>query len=484
MANIVCSPIRTVRLIHQLVILLIAICGFAAGVSAQTTVTLSTPGTHINADLTIQGGASGMVDFSASDVLASKVGSSASYTRRILLKFNTQDFIPANAVIQSAQLYLVLRSAESSENRPLTAFDVTQSFVTGQTNWYYFRPGQAWNTPGGDFGPSFGTTYVGNAIGSTYTFDLTQMVQQVVDGDFGSRYARVALVDTGGINGGSYRDFYSTRAADPSVRPRLVITYGASTTPPPVPPSSSTTIRVMQWNIHKTLGSDGVCNPDRITNTVVAQDVDVVSFNEVNFFSGVCAWAFDMGQRLESLLEQKTGVSWYRQSVNVYGGSSGYGNVLLSRYAPVSASSTLLDFGRGVAQIGIVVNGRTVNLFSTHVEYANAPWRPIQITEAVRWMTNFSNPRIMLGDFNTWPLTDDYSIIASQYHDAWAVALAAGTATSYNGTGATHGTSRFDYAFFSQAGVLSLQSVNVPDVRVNGLFPSDHDPVVAVFSVQ
>src|SRR3989442_11011720 len=104
MANVVCSPTRNARFIHQLVTVLIAICSFAASVSAQTTVTLSTPGSHINADLTIQG--LSMTDFSNSDVLASKV-SSASYVRRIMLKFNTQDYIPANAVIQSAQLYLV-----------------------------------------------------------------------------------------------------------------------------------------------------------------------------------------------------------------------------------------------------------------------------------------------------------------------------------------------------------------------------------------
>ena len=148
----------------------------------------------------------------------------------------------------------------------------------------------------------------------------------------------------------------------------------------------------MQWNIQKTKGSDGLCNPDRITNTIVAQNVDIVSLNEVNFFSGVCAWTFDMGERLQSLMQQKTGMTWYRQSVNVAGGTSGYGDVLLSRYPPVSSSTTLLDYTRGVAQMGIVVNGRTVNVFSTHMEWDVAWWRPIQITEAVNWVANFSEP--------------------------------------------------------------------------------------------
>ena len=485
-AHGVCSPSRTGRCIHRLVIALIALCSVAAGASAQTTVTLSTfgPGKHINADLTIQGGAYDMVDFSTSDVLASKV-SSESYTRRILLKIDTQNFIPANAVIQSAQLHLVLKKAENSENRPLTAYYVTRSFVTGETTWRSFRDGQRWSKPGGDLGPSFGTTHVGNAVGSTYRFDLTNLVQRAVNGDFGSRYTRVALVDTGGSSGGNYREFHSTRAANAAVRPRLVITYGTSgtTSTPPPTTSTGTTLRVMQWNVDKTKGSDGRCNPDRIANTIAAQKVHVVSLNEVNFFSGECAWTFDMGEKLQSLLQQKTGATWYRQHVNAKGGTQGVGNVLLSRYRPVSSGSTLLSYERGVAEMTIVVNGRNVSLFSTHVEYYNSSWRPIQIAEAVRWMSNFPEPRIMLGDFNTWPGTSDYKIIANPYQDAWAAAKSAGTATAFNGTGATHGDSRFDYVFHSRVAALSLKSVNVPDTRVNGVYPSDHHPVVTELSV-
>ena len=114
MLNVVCSPIRPLRLVQQLVIALIAIGSLAANASAQTTVTLGTPASQINADLTVQGGSSsGMTDFSTSDVLASKV-SSANFIRHMMLKFDTQNFIPANAVILSARLYLVLKNAESS----------------------------------------------------------------------------------------------------------------------------------------------------------------------------------------------------------------------------------------------------------------------------------------------------------------------------------------------------------------------------------
>ena len=88
-----------------------------------------------------------------------------------------------------------------------------------------------------------------------------------------------------------------------------------------------------------------------------------------------------------------------------------------------------------------------------------------------------------MGDFNTNPGTSDYNLMASAYADAWAAGKSAGIATAYNGTGATHGTSRFDYAFHSKTTALTLKSVRVPDTRVNGVYPSDHDPVVSVFAV-
>ena len=107
----------------------------------------------------------------------------------------------------------------------------------------------------------------------------------------------------------------------------------------------------------------------------------------------------------------------------------------------------------------------------------------IQIAQALSWMKSFSEPRIMMGDFNTWPATSDYYLCATPYQDAWLAALNAGTATAFNGTGNTKGASRFDYVFYSRVTALSLTSVNVPDTRVNGVFPSDHNPVVAVFRV-
>ena len=478
MSNSACFLTYSQRFLCRLIVIALAVGSFAAGASAQTTVTLSSPGTHITVDTTIRDGAYAATNYSTSDALISKKAG-AGLNRRILVKVDTENYLPANAVILSARLYLVLKVADTSEQRPLTAYRVTRSFARSETSWHYFRAGEAWTTPGGDMQGSFGTTYVGGSVGTPYSFDLTNLVQRTVNGEFGSRWTRLELVDTGALNDGSYRSFHSTRATTASVRPRLVVTYTSGTTAAPSPTTGTTTgttLRVMQWNIHNARGTDGVCNPDRIARTIVNQQAHVASLNEVKAFAGECSWTFDMSQRLESLLEAQTGVAWYRRYVQPAQG----GNVLLSRFPLVTASTTLLSYNRGIAQIGIVVNGRTINLFSTHLEYYTGSWRTTQINQTLAWVRNFAEPRILLGDFNTNPGTSDYALVASPYQDAWTAAV---SRTAFNGTGATHGASRFDYVFYSRVSALTLQSVEVPDTRINGVYPSDHHPVVATFAV-
>jgi endonuclease/exonuclease/phosphatase family metal-dependent hydrolase len=483
--------IRKIRSPRWLLPLLIAVAALPPAATAQTTVTLSTPGTQVNADTTIRGGGYAGVNYSTSAILESKVSGDSSNTRRILLKFDTQNLIPAGSTINSAKLSLVLKEAADSTSRPIGAYRVTQSFSGPEVNWLDKQYGNRWATQGGDLGDKFATTNVGNSVGSTYTFDLTQLVQRAVKGEFGSRYTRVALLDTGGASGGSYRSFHSSRASNTSQRPRLVITYGASATSASSTTSgtstttgSSTTLKVMQWNIHKTMGSDGGCNASRTADWIARLGAQVVSLNEVSYYSGSCSYTADQGATLQSLLQSKTGKTWYRKFVNGMGGSSGLGNLILSRYQFSSSSTYLLSYQRGVVQVGIVVNGRNVNVFSTHVDYDNSSNRTTQIKQAKAWAGNFAQPRIIMGDFNTSPGTGDYNLMASSdYYDAWARGQKYGVASSYNGSGATHGSSRFDYVFF-RGTPLSLKSVNVPDTRSSGVYPSDHNPVVVEFTVQ
>ena len=422
---------RRVHRLDRLFPVLLALIGAPAVATAQTTVTFDAPGSEVNADTTVRGGGYASVNYSTSDILEVKTSGNVTNRRRILLKFDTQNLIPAGAVINSARLTLVLKSAGDSASRPIDAYRVTKSFSGPETNWLDSQYADPWGTAGGDLGEKFTTTYVGNSVGSTYTFNLTQLVQRAVNGEFGSRYTQVALVDGGSTSGSPYQSFHSTRASNTAARPRLVVSYGATAL------SSSTTtgtaLRVMQWNIHKTKGTDGRCDPDRIASWVVRLAPQIVSMNEVSSYSGSCSYSADQGATLEALLESKTGQAWYRKFVN----PSGVGNLILSTLPFASSSTYLLSYDRGISHVAVVVNGRAINVFSTHVDYYNSSYRTTQTNQVRTWTSNFSAPRIVMGDFNTWPNTSDYSIMANAYSDGWAVAKSMGTATAFNGTGAT-----------------------------------------------
>jgi endonuclease/exonuclease/phosphatase family metal-dependent hydrolase len=72
-------------------------------------------------------------------------------------------------------------------------------------------------------------------------------------------------------------------------------------------------------------------------------------------------------------------------------------------------------------------------------------------------------------------------------YDAWTVAKAAGTAisSSDNPDGNTR-NSRIDYVYDSHGATnLVLKSMQVFDTRdANGVMPSDHRPILAIFTVK
>jgi endonuclease/exonuclease/phosphatase family metal-dependent hydrolase len=92
----------------------------------------------------------------------------------------------------------------------------------------------------------------------------------------------------------------------------------------------------------------------------------------------------------------------------------------------------------------------------------------------------------MMGDFNSRPGTSEYNTMVSAYHDTWVEGVNAGIAWSPSGTyGYTHGYSRFDFVWESRgASSLALTSVKVLNTAVSGVKPSDHDPVLATFSIR
>ena len=104
----------------------------------------------------------------------------------------------------------------------------------------------------------------------------------------------------------------------------------------------------------------------------------------------------------------------------------------------------------------------------------------------MNYATGFAEDRIITGDFNGVPGTTEINTMTNGYYDAWAVAQPLGIAYSApdNPYGNTR-NGRIDYVFYSHGEQhLTLQSVTVVDTRdANGVMPSDHRPLLAVFGV-
>ena len=125
--------------------------------------------------------------------------------------------------------------------------------------------------------------------------------------------------------------------------------------PPPTPPTDpGTTVRLLQWNIHHGIGTDGIFNPARIAQWIAAINPNLISLNEVP--------DQDTADAIEALVEQYTGQTWWSTF-------SGWGNQILTRLPVQSAS--VCEFnpaaGRLAAHVSAVAGSRLVNLWSVHL---------------------------------------------------------------------------------------------------------------------
>lgn len=478
------------------VMMVLASVALGATAAAQTTVTINVPETQV-VYATLRGGT--YANTNIDNLLETRAATDMSYARRAMLKFDTENTIPVGSNVTSAIMTVTVKDADAGQTRHIAAYQVTNSWTETETTWKLRRAGQSWLTGGGDLGTKLATATVSDAAGSKLSFDVTSLVKAAVAGQLGSsRYARVILIDMDAPTNLSYRAYATPDDANVAARPALAVTYGgtpsAPAPPPPPPPSStpsgSATLRVLQYNVqHGGVGTDGVYNPGRVVDVIVKANPDVVSLVEVESDD-----SYDSGDgvaQYKAALEQKTGVTWYSLSIQDYGdwSAAGIRNAILSKL-PFSASylhEYSIGRDRTVGGITVAVNGRNINIMSTHLDPYSESNRITQVNELVPYATGFAEDRIVLGDFNGLPSASEIGTFTKAYYDGWAeaVKLKVQQSAPDNPNGYTR-NGRIDYVFYSHGEQrLTLKSVQVIDARdSNGVMPSDHRPLLATFSVK
>jgi endonuclease/exonuclease/phosphatase family metal-dependent hydrolase len=474
-----------------------AVVASAAPGVAQTTLTLNQPRTQV-VYATIRGGS--FANANLDTLLATRSSDNLEYERRALLKFDTQNTIPAKTPIASAILTVTVKTGSEDATRNIAAYQVRTSWTETQVTWMLRRTGQPWSTKGGDLGTKIAQAVVGNRAGTHVTYDVTALVRAAVAGDLGSsRYTRIALVDLDASTSASYREYYTPDESSASLRPTLKITYGAAPHPtptpppppppkpaPPPPPTGTSTLRVLQWNTHHGgVGTDGKWDPSRLTTWIAKINPDVVSLNEVERFTG---WGnTDEPALVASLLKQATGKTWYYKFSTASGADKGNGNLLLSRFPFVSTHVELLSHTRSAVSALIDVNGRTVTVTTTHLDADSTSDRMQEIAELTSWQRTLAEQRIVCGDFNASSGSGETSTMKQAYNDSWAVAQANDVDITYPGnTAGNTRNGRIDYIYYSHAASrLALKSSQVFDTRDSkGVMPSDHRPLLTTFAVK
>lgn len=258
----------------------------------------------------------------------------------------------------------------------------------------------------------------------------------------------------------------------------VVVAAAQALTSPRTSTAQTATLKLMDWNIQHGVDTSNVNNLDRVATWIAQVSPDVVSLNEVEKQNGYNGNA-DEPAVLESLVESKTGVAWYRCFAQRTGGATGQGNLLLSRIPIESCDAHLLSASRSVAMARIRFNGAVVNVFSTHLDDASASTRTTQISELKTYASSKSEQRLIMGDFNAWPGSTEIQAMTASYEDAWAKAKLDGTAVAYAGNEAGNTrNSRIDYIWRSKgATLLKLLGAQVYDTGTI----SDHRPVSATY---
>ena len=260
------------------------------------------------------------------------------------------------------------------------------------------------------------------------------------------------------------------------------------------PVSSTAQLKIMTWNVSFGEGTDAVVNWNRIATYIANFNPDLVS---------LCEMPPDSIGNLVSLMQQKTGRTWYYHFIAKAPGIP-EGNLILSKYSFVSTSSRYLSYERSVAQVTVNVSGKNFNFFATHLDAYSSSYRYQEVTELQSFMSGFAEPRIVGGDFNAGPDLSEAVHMAEQYYDSWLEAMNIGTATAYADNPVYLHTrtrrGRIDYLWASRgAGNLVIKSAQIPDVRdLNnknvvialgtaddwGVRPSDHNPMIAVVEIR
>jgi endonuclease/exonuclease/phosphatase family metal-dependent hydrolase len=246
----------------------------------------------------------------------------------------------------------------------------------------------------------------------------------------------------------------------------------ASATPKPV------SLRVMSYNIHTGIGSDGVLDLDRTAAAIRDARPDVVALQEVDVHWAERSLFRDQAKDLGRLLHMRVFFAPIYDLDPLTGGAPRrqYGVAILSRLPVLHTENheiTRLSTqdpnpvprpAPGFAEAVVLARGVAVHVYCTHLDYRPEPGvRAAQVADMLAIMHGRT---VLLGDFNATP-------DAPELAPLWETLTPARVGPTYP---ADVPEKTIDYVTVSSG--ISVRAATVP-----ATLASDHRPVVAQLSV-
>jgi len=262
-----------------------------------------------------------------------------------------------------------------------------------------------------------------------------------------------------------------------------------------LPGSSGDTFTVMTFNIQHGLNGDGAYDLKWAVAAIAARNPDLVGLQELtrNHPSYKCE---DQAPRMAEALSAATGRQWhyvYHQEwtttvFDCHGDGPATEGIGFLAPAPIGEDASV-PLWNGRLGVKTTLRARTpVSVIVTHLASGKLPAdfndRSRQLGTLLPWTSSQGSPRLLICDCNFSPEAPEYQQLRALYRDAWADAVAAGTAKGRM-DGITHKASRIDYVFYEANPALELVSVENVDTRaLIGTEASDHRPQVATFRIR
>ncbi|KKI92544.1 endonuclease/exonuclease/phosphatase [Bacillus sp. SA1-12] len=235
---------------------------------------------------------------------------------------------------------------------------------------------------------------------------------------------------------------------------------------------NSVNVKVMSFNIHHAEGIDGVLDLERIAKIIEESNTEIVGLQEVDNH-----WSerSDFQDQAKWLAERLGMFYTYAPNLDLDPLNEGehrrqYGTAILSKYPIISSENHLLTkIGnteqRGLLDATINVKGNHLHFFNTHLALTSAE-REIQVNEIHAIASKVKGPKVIMGDLNAVPESNEMKPMLTNYLDVFANAANANTYPAENPT------KRIDYIFISK-------DVETVSTQVIETLASDHLPITA-----